>query len=132
MKINFKSTILQNGETKEFDFTAPVDIDRYEDMDTFSFIEPTQNVANRIEISHKKINIFAGPTTLFIEKDKNLASPFILNTPDGKVMEVNFYTRLLNLEIDPLNKYKFEYILYRLNDYQEDVIGNFKIELTIS
>ncbi|MBD5788557.1 hypothetical protein MSGX11T_00814 [Mycoplasma synoviae GX11-T] len=132
MKINFKSTILQNGETKEFDFTAPVDIDRYEDMDTFSFTEPTQNVANRIEISHKKINIFAGPTTLFIEKDKNLASPFILNTPDGKVMEVNFYTRLLNLEIDPLNKYKFEYILYHLNDYQEDVIGNFKIELTIS
>lgn len=54
MKINFKSTILQNGQTKEFDFTAPVDIDRYEDMDTFSFTEPTQNVANRIEISHKK------------------------------------------------------------------------------
>ncbi|MFL1058621.1 hypothetical protein ACJONP_04925, partial [Mycoplasmopsis synoviae] len=92
-----------------------------------SFTEPTQNVANRIEISHKKINIFAGTTTLFIEKDKNLASPFILNTPDGKVMEVNFYTKLLNLEIEPLNKYKFEYILYRLNDYQEDVIGNFKI-----
>ncbi|UUD36011.1 DUF1934 family protein [Mycoplasmopsis citelli] len=133
MKIKFKSTVFQNDNQKEIEFTAPLELTKEGEFEVFSFNEPSKNVANRIEISNERINIFAGPTTLYIVLDPNQSAlnVFELMTPEGVGREMDLYTQIIKHEFDFGKEYFFEYELFSKNQNQRDIIGNFKIKMTI-
>lgn len=133
MKIKFKSTIFQNENENQIEFTAPVEVVNDGEFEILSFNEPSKNVANRIEISQQRINIFAGPTTIYLILDKNQTALnlFELMTPEGVGRELEFYTQVIDYKFENLKEYFFEYELFQKVNNDKLVMGNFKITLTI-
>ncbi|MGZ9800815.1 hypothetical protein ACXYRK_03835 [Mycoplasma sp. AC1221] len=70
MKINFKSTTKQNGESKDIDFISVLDYEFDDGYHILTFSEPSQGIRNRIEISETNINIYAGATTVYLKYQK--------------------------------------------------------------
>ncbi|TNK84183.1 hypothetical protein C4M92_03815, partial [Mycoplasmopsis pullorum] len=71
MTIEFKSKILQGSNEPVYtNFEAKLERLNELDFDVLLFNEPSQNVANRIEINSSDVNIFAGPTTLNLSLNK--------------------------------------------------------------
>ncbi|UUM19944.1 MULTISPECIES: DUF1934 family protein [unclassified Mycoplasma] len=133
MKIKFKSIVFQNNNEKEIEFSAPVELTKEGEFQVLSFYEPSNNIANRIEISNQRINIFAGPTTLYIILDPNQSAlnVFELQTPEGIGREMDFYTQIIKHEFDYGKQYFFEYELFQKQSDKKEVFGNFKIYLTL-
>lgn len=123
MKITFKSTIKnQDADPKIIEFTAPVEISKMDNFKVYEFLEPQNNIMNRIEVSDKVVNIFAGPSTIVLSLGELIANDYY--TEGGTVM---FDSELHNLEVseDYIN---MEYELGQLNN----PFGLFQIELKIS
>lgn len=122
MKITFKSTINHNDEDKVIEFTSPVEISKMEGFDVYEFLEPQNNVMNRIEVSSNVVNIFAGPSTIILMLNELIQNDY--QTPQGNIMFDSEMTKLVNK-----NGYiAMDYTLGQINN----PFGKYKIELTIS
>ncbi|WP_036463676.1 hypothetical protein [Mycoplasmopsis sturni] len=135
-KIKFQSLVYQNGVDKPIEFTAPVDISSFEEYRVFTFNEPSQGIANRIEISNERINIFAGPTSLYINKDPEQATLNLFELNDGiNAKSFEFFSKIHSYteNVDDKNSlYKFKYEIYQKVDGKKIEMGQFEISLTIS
>lgn len=88
MKIIFKSIAKANDKENKIQFTAPVKINNENNMKIFEFEEPTHKIMNRIEFSEKKVNIFAGPSTINLELNKKIFNNY--ETPAGLISFESF------------------------------------------
>ena len=121
MTITFISNIKNNDSKNRIEFTAPVQISQMNEYEVFEFIEPSQNVANRIEVSEKNVNIFAGPSTINLELKELIRNEY--TTINGNIFFDSFMDQLKIKE----NKIEFHYKLLQNNN----AFGEFKIELNI-
>ena len=121
MKITFKSIAKNNDKENKIEFDAPVKISNENNMRVFEFEEPSHKVMNRIEFSEKKVNIFAGPSTINLELNKKIFNSY--QTPNGLI---SFESFLQNIEIKE-NNVNIKYYLSQ-NDKK---FGDFDIKLII-
>ena len=121
MKITFKSIAKNNDKENKIEFDAPVKISNENNMRVFEFEEPSHKVMNRIEFSEKKVNIFAGPSTINLELNKKIFNSY--QTPNGLI---SFESFLQNIEIKK-NNVNIKYYLSQ-NDKK---FGDFDIKLII-
>ncbi|QSF13748.1 hypothetical protein [Mycoplasma sp. Mirounga ES2805-ORL] len=129
MKIKFHSEALQVNNPQIIDFEAEATYEMFVDDEdkelteyhTYQFKEPKMNESNRVEISAKKINIFAGPTTLSMVLNQKHANSYI--KVDGQKLVL--YSNLSKVDLEPKTK-SFEYSLFSAND---EKIGDFKISI---
>ncbi len=121
MKITFKSIAKNNDKENKIEFDAPVKISNENNMRVFEFEEPSHKVMNRIEFSEKKVNIFAGPSTINLELNKKIFNSY--QTPNGLI---SFESFLQNIEIKQ-NNVNIKYYLSQ-NDKK---FGDFDIKLII-
>ncbi|QGZ97307.1 hypothetical protein GE118_00630 [Mycoplasma sp. NEAQ87857] len=134
MKINFKSTILAQNtdEPNVIQFTAEVEKTSNEEYQVYDFREPSENIRNRIEISHdqKRINIFAG--TVYVELLWQQEAHFTLSVtgPENQLIEMPI-TSVWNKKEFSENKYSFEYELFAPNGLEQMKLGDYHIVLTI-
>ncbi|MEE3928447.1 hypothetical protein V2E24_02545 [Mycoplasmopsis ciconiae] len=136
MKIKFRSVAnspLQK-EPQVIEFSSDLERSFEEGMDILTFIEPNQNIHNRIEVSKDKVNIFAGLSTINMELNKAVDNYYIQQTPDGKQIKI-VLTWLLNkiehiFETSTKEIYKLGYKLTQNNDFS-NIIGDFEITLEI-
>jgi len=122
MTIQFKSNYGKDEEKNEIAFTAKLKKSIDKEMSVLEFIEPSNNIQNRIEYNYEKVSIYAGPTTIDLELNKKIKNNFV--TDHGTIIIISF---LQNLNIEE-NKIKFN---YNLNDEVGNIINNFEIELII-
>ena len=121
MKITFKSIAKTNEKENKIEFSAPVKITNENNMKIFEFEEPTHKVMNRIEFSEKKVNIFAGPSTINLELNKKISNNY--ETPAGLI---TFESFLEDIKI----KEKIINIKYYLSQNNKK-FGDFNITLII-
>ncbi|WP_426461494.1 hypothetical protein [Mycoplasma hafezii] len=131
MTINFKSIIKQNGESQTIEFASPVEISNENGFKVFSFTEPSLDVENRIELSEKQINIFAGSSTVFLKRDEKTEFELSLTLDDGKEYTFNLVSHWYKADFKEPNYYAFEYTLAKGFE-ADDVIGTYEIELKIT
>ncbi len=123
MTITFKSTYGQNENQQEIEFTSQLTKSIDQDMNVLEFIEPSNNIQNRIEYNESKVTIYAGPTTIDLEMNKKIKNNFV--TEHGTIIIVSFLEKLI---LDDKN-IKLKYVL---SDEKGNLINNFKIHLVIS
>lgn len=123
MTITFKSLYGQDDNIQEIKFVSSLDKSIENDINVLEFLEPSNNIKNRIEYNDEKVTIYAGPTTIHLEKDKMIKNNFV--TEHGTVIIISF---LKNIIIEE-NLISFE---YTLNDSNNNLINNFWIDLIIS
>ncbi|UVD81866.1 DUF1934 family protein [Mycoplasma iguanae] len=123
MKIKFSSLIKQEDNENKIEFEAPLKKEQWEEYDVYEFLEPQNNVMNRIEISDDKVNIFAGPASIFLELQNEVDIQF--QTPQGIIIMKSFLEQLDKTQ----NSIKFNYSLKTKNN---ELIGHYKIHLEIS
>jgi hypothetical protein len=121
MKIIFKSIATLEKEKKIIEFQAPVKIINENNMKIFEFREPSKNIMNRIEISKKKVNIFAGPSTINLEINKMILNEY--ETIVGIIMFESFLKKIIFKK----NDIKIFYYLSQNNKK----FGNFEISIII-
>ncbi|WP_036452279.1 hypothetical protein [Mycoplasma buteonis] len=131
MKINFKSIIRQNEQEQTIQFDSPVTITDENGFKVFSFTEPSLEVENRIEISDKEINIYAGSSTVHLKKDEKTEFNLDLTLDDGKEYSFTLVSNWYKSNFQDPNFYSFEYSLAKSFE-DEDLIGSYHIELTIT
>lgn len=122
MKIKFKSTGSKDGENNVIEFDALVSIDKYEQFDTYEFLEPSQNIMNRIEVSQNEVNIIAGMNTIQLTLNEKV--PNLYATDYGNIDLVFYMKKLERSE----NFYTFEYDML---DANANLLFSTVIELTI-
>jgi len=131
-KIKFSSIINQNGEINKIEFESKLLLnnDKYEssslksyldNFDIYEFIEPQNNVMNRIEISEDAINIFSGSSTINLKLGREIKINY--NTQSGIVILTSYMNKLERND----NKVYFEYSLANKNEK----IGEYSITLDI-
>ncbi|APJ38554.1 hypothetical protein [Mycoplasmopsis pullorum] len=134
MTIEFKSKILQGSNEPVYtNFEAKLERLNELDFDVLLFNEPSQNVANRIEINSSDVNIFAGPTTLNLSLNKWVDVEFIVNygTNKNQTFLINtFLKSLTHTKNENEEVYKLNYILSQNRD-ENNLIGEFFIDLVI-
>ncbi|MGL6125146.1 MAG: hypothetical protein ACRC1F_01500 [Metamycoplasmataceae bacterium] len=123
MTITFKSVYGNGDDIQEVKFVANLERSKEGDINILEFLEPSNNVQNRIEYNDEKVIIYAGPTTIHLEKEKKIKNNFV--TPHGTIIIISF---LKNILIED-NLISFTYYL---NDSDDNLINNFKIDLLIS
>lgn len=123
MTLTFKSTYGKEENKEEIEFTAKLEKYIDGDINILEFVEPSNNIQNRIEYNDEKITIYAGPTTIDMELNTKVKNNFV--TEHGTIIIVSI---LQNLTINE-NLIEFNYIL---NDQNENLINNFEIKLIIS
>ena len=122
MTLKFKSKISNPGqEDQDIEFKAKVEVSDYEQFKAFEFIEPSQGVMNRIEVSDNAVNIFAGPSTINLVLGQTVVNEY--QTPQGAIY---FQSKLISLVSDPV-RYTFMYELSQA----DSLFGTFEIELTL-
>ena len=122
MTLKFKSKISNPGqEDQDIEFKAKVEVSDYEQFKAFEFIEPSQGVMNRIEVSDNAVNIFAGPSTINLVLGQTVINEY--HTPQGAIY---FQSKLISLVSDPV-RYTF---MYKLSQ-ADSLFGTFEIELTL-
>ena len=121
MNIKFTSKIRQNGKEDQIEFVAPVQISSENGFRVFEFQEPSQNIMNRIEVSEEKINIFAGMTS--INLDKSTEQVIEYQNPNGSIF---LKSRVFKITLKE-NLINFVYSLAS----NQDVIGEYDITLSI-
>ncbi|MGL5733182.1 MAG: hypothetical protein ACRCXE_03870 [Metamycoplasmataceae bacterium] len=123
MTITFRSVYGQNEDQQEIKFVSNLEKSVENDMNILEFLEPSNNIQNRIEYNDEKIIIYAGPTTIHMEKDKKIKNNFV--TEHGTVIIVSHLKDILVEE----NNISFKYSLMDNND---NLINDFHIDLIIS
>lgn len=124
MIIKFKSTYGKtNDDLDVIEFTSQLKKSMDESMMVLEFIEPSNNIQNRIECNGKKASIYAGPTTIDLELNKSIKNNFV--TEHGTLIIISFMNEIIIS--DNLIK-----INYSLNDEIGNLINMFFIELHIS
>jgi hypothetical protein len=123
MTITFKSSYGKNEEKQEIEFTSKLTKSIDKDMNVLEFIEPSNNIQNRIEYNSSKVTIYAGPTTIDLEINKKIKNNFV--TEHGTIIIVSFLEKLF-LEGEDIK------LKYTLTDEKDNLINNFKIHLIIS
>lgn len=122
MTINFKSIIFQNEEEKTIEFTTQVKESNDFGFNVLEFKEPQSGIMNRIEISDRYINIFAGTSTLNLELETPVTVRYQLS---GQI--INMVTTMTSLEIsDTIKEFK-----YNIKTASGDLIGEYHLTLTI-
>lgn len=122
MKIKFKSTGSKDGENNVIEFDALVSIDKYEQFDTYEFLEPSQNIMNRIEVSQNEVNIIAGMNTIQLTLNEKVPN---LYATDYRNIDLVFYMKKLERSE---NFHTFEYDML---DANANLLFSTVIELTI-
>ena len=122
MTIKFHSEMEQGGEKNKVEFVAEGTVTKEMDFDVFEFKEPQQGIMNRIEVSDKVINIFAGTSTINLELDKILKIEY--NTPAGVMYLSSLLISLKKIK-DGVN---FEYTISSGNNE----VGRYNLTLTSS
>ncbi|MGL5617460.1 MAG: hypothetical protein ACRCWU_00160 [Metamycoplasmataceae bacterium] len=123
MTISFKSIYGQNENKQEIKFISNLEKSIENDMNILEFLEPSNNIQNRIEYNYEKVVIYAGPTTIHLEKDKMIKNNFI--TEHGTIIIISHLKDILVKE----NNISFKYSLI---DNKDNLINDFHIELIIS
>ncbi|MDK2819281.1 MAG: hypothetical protein KFW07_00435 [Mycoplasmataceae bacterium] len=124
MIIKFKSTYGKSNDDMDIiEFTSQLKKFVDGSMTVLEFIEPSNNIQNRIEYNDKKVSIYAGPTTIDLEINKLIKNNFV--TEHGTIIIVSFM-RDIKINHNLIN------ISYSLNDEIGNLINNFFIELHIS
>ncbi len=122
MTIKFKSSYGKGENQQDIEFVSKLTKSFEKDMNILEFLEPSNNIQNRIEYNDSKITIYAGPTTIDLEKDVKIKNNFV--TEHGTIVIVS----LLNNFIIKDNEIILGYIL---NDQEGNLINNFEINLVI-
>ncbi len=122
MTIIFKSIYGINEDKNEIQFVAKLKKSIDNDMSILEFIEPSNNVQNRIEYNNDKVSIYAGRTTIDLELNKEIKNNFI--TEHGTIIIISILKNLI--VTDNLVEIK-----YWLNDKKGNLINEFEISLTI-
>ncbi|NQZ66094.1 MAG: DUF1934 family protein [Mycoplasmatales bacterium] len=122
MTITFTSNTKNLDKKNKIEFTAPVTISEMEEFKVYEFIEPQNNVANRIEVSHNAVNIFAGPSSIILILDELIKNEY--QSPQGPIFFDSNMKELVSSE----NEVYFEYTLEQANK----IFGEFKIKLSIN
>ena len=92
------------------------------EYDVYEFLEPQNKVMNRIEVSAKRINIFAGPSTVILVLNELIQNDY--QTSQGTIM---FDSEMKQLSIEK-ESIDFNYTLGQLNN----PFGNFTINLKLN
>ncbi|MCK5867443.1 MAG: DUF1934 family protein [Mycoplasmataceae bacterium] len=122
MIITFKSTIKrENEEDTIIEFEAPVEITKMNEYNVYEFLEPQNKIMNRIEVSEKRVNIFAGPSTVILVLNELIQNDYY--TQEGTIM---FDSEMKELKIEK-ETIDFSYTLGQLNN----PFGEFNINLKI-
>ncbi|MGY6172296.1 hypothetical protein ACW95P_03060 [Candidatus Mycoplasma pogonae] len=124
MKIKFHSTITMNEKTNDISFDSDVIISKFNDFDVYEFSEPNNNIQNRIEVSSSQINIFSGPSSLFLVLNKEINVEYQL--PNGSTV---YFISFLKSLARTATEIVFD---YTLSDLKNNLLGNYKITLTLS
>ncbi|MCP4336936.1 MAG: DUF1934 domain-containing protein [Mycoplasma sp.] len=120
--IKFSSIINHNGDETKISFKAPVTIGEFKEFKSYDFIEPENKVANKIEVSDNKVNIFAGASTIELELDKVVSIKYKI--PEGMLFLDTHMTELKNKNQE---KIEFKYSLSQ----NGEILGNYHITLEI-
>jgi hypothetical protein len=123
-KIEFKSTINNQGKVSEIKFQNRVEILEYNNFLIFEFDDPKQNVKNRIEISEVMVNIFSGASSLNLELNKKIRIEY--QTGSGIIILESF---LHSVDLNDKNNIIINYSLFNASSIE---VGKYKIELKIS
>lgn len=123
MTITFKSSYGQNENIQEIEFVSQLKKSVDKNMNVLEFIEPSNNIQNRIEYNETRVTIYAGQTTIDLEQDKEVKNNFV--TEHGTIIIISLLKKLVVSD----NNVSLEYIL---NDRTGNLINNFKIDLIIS
>lgn len=123
MTITFKSIYGKDDNKEEVIFTSHLDKWKDKDTNVLEFLEPSNNIKNRIDYNDQKISIYAGPTTIDLELGKEIKNNFV--TDHGTIIIISKLEGLVITE----NNIEFQ---YTLNDKSGNLINNFKIKLVIA
>lgn len=123
MTVTFKSRVEGQGDNENrIEFTAPVVITERNGMTSYEFKEPSNGIMNNIEVAENNVNIFAGPSTISMEKGLKILNEYM--TPQGTF---TFDAELNELNIKE-NHIQFNYNLSQIGKE----FGTFFIELKIN
>ena len=122
MTIKFRSEMEQAGQKNEVEFVSDVKVTKELDFDVYEFKEPQQGLMNRIEVSDKIVNIFAGSSTINLELDKILNIEY--KTPAGIMYLSSLLISLKKLD----NGVNFEYTI----SSGKNEMGRYNLTLTTS
>lgn len=122
MTINFHSK--NNKDDNIIQFKSK--LKRFNDFgfEVWEFVEPSQNVKNRIEFKDGDVNIITGPSTLFLKLENKIENIF---KPGNGAANISLYTELLKIDKED-KKISFSYLLYFSNDFNDPT----EFEITIS
>lgn len=120
MKIKFKSLNKLTPDKNRFEFTSFVEIGEWDNFKTYEFIEPSNKVMNRIEVSDNKVNIIAGPSYLNLVLNEDVENQY---QTDYGLINLAVNMSYLEIKKDNIN------FAYKLYDIENVVIGDFVIEL---
>lgn len=122
MNITFTSLIEQNGENNKIEFVSAVTVTEADGFKIYEFKEPSTGTFNRIEVSDKAVNIFAGSSTINLELNKRVDNRF--ETPVGIQILTSHMTELAS------ESGRVE-LLYTL-EMNGQLVGSYNIILTIN
>lgn len=135
MQIKFTSvsTPKHSQEPQTISFVAELTRTTFEDFDCLTFIEPSSNINNRIEINDNKLNIFAGPSTIEMEKNKKVLNTYVVPAQNNQPMNLYMSWFLTDIQHKFENKkeiYKIKYSLF-MNQDENEPVSDFDITLEI-
>lgn len=135
MQIKFTSvsTPKHSEEPQTISFTAELTRTTFENFDCLTFIEPSSNINNRIEINENQLNIFAGPSTIEMEKNKKILNTYVVPTQNNEPMNLFMSWFLKDIEHkfeDKKEIYKIKYSLF-MNQDEIEPVSDFDITLEI-
>ncbi len=123
MTITFKSSYGKDENKQNIEFVSKLTKSIDKDMNILEFLEPSNNIQNRIEYNESRVTIYAGPTTIDLEKDVALKNNFV--TEHGTIIIVSILKKLIIKDNEVIMN-------YLLNDQEGNLINNFEINLIIS
>lgn len=128
MKINFKSTITENDQSKVIEVVSDLEIEKEEDFTALIFEEKREGkiITNRIEYNDHFLKIFSGISTLHCNLNEVVKNDYVV---DGISSVFYLYTKLFNLDISKEDYLLFEY--YISNQEEMNIKSHIKLELTI-
>lgn len=129
MKINFKSTITEENQSKTIELDSDLEIEKEDGVTALVFDENRDNkiIKNRIEYNDKILRIFSGISTLECNLNEVVKNDYVV---EGISSVFYLYTKLFNIDISKDDYLLFEY--YISNEEEFSTKSHIKLELTIS
>lgn len=123
MLLTFKSKMNNQEKENNVEFSALATVSNYEDFIVYEFVEPSEKIMNRIEISENKVNIMTGPNTLQMELANKIQNEYFIQD-NNKI----YFDVLLHKIKKSKNKIFFKYSL--INN-ENRTIGEYEITLIL-